>query len=268
MEKSCLLLTIFGSIMSSMKYEDSNLRLGEPLPELKDGDVEDILAQAGFYVPGDKKVATEKDRKRVQLEHPKGLEISSEIIIGREAFLKETIEMWDSQSASEAKIKTKVRRPVDQNWSGLETDINRAKYGELTINPETQNINFETTKVFIPDLSDFEGEKLSKVAKYLVETYSKEYYLPGIEYMEWVVSQDNPESLPVSEKFETLKCELNGNNTCFLFGSLIRDWFGHWRVPAPEWIGDRWYRFAGQLDSYWNSNCRAVLLEKRQSKSI
>ncbi|HQI26100.1 MAG TPA: hypothetical protein PLY95_02490 [Candidatus Paceibacterota bacterium] len=193
--------------------------------------------------------------------------VPEELKTSHEAFLQETFELWDSdpasraKTASRAKITTEVRPPVDQNWSGLETDIDTDKFGELIINPETQNLNFETAKVFIPNLSDFEGKKLSEVAEHLVAEYGDKYYLPGLEYMEWVVGKNDLDSLPAGPEFEALKSELN-DHVCFLFGSTLRRSSGHWCVPSVGWGGSAWHRRAYWLGSDWCSYGRVVLLER------
>ena len=178
-----------------------------------------------------------------------------------DTFLKDTFDYWSEGSGAKAKISAETLLPADQNWSTLEKDIDPTKFGEYTLNPDTQHLNFETTKVFIPDLSAFNGKKLSEVAEHLIATYSDKYDIPGLEYWEWLVKRKNLDDLPTGPEFETLKQELK-DNYCFFFGSTLRYSTGHWRVPCVNWYGDKWDRNAAWLDDDWRSRSRVVLLAK------
>lgn len=187
--------------------------------------------------------------------------VPEEIKNKQEAFLMNTFESWDKDTAPNAKISTEERLPVEQDWPALEKDINPNKFGELIINPETQGMNLEKAKVFIPDLSAFEGKKLSEVAEHLVTTYGDRYYLPGLEYIEWIFGQKDLDSLPAGPEFDKLKTALKVN-VCFLFGSTLRHSDGRWCVPCVDWNGGGWGRSAYWLDDDWNSDYRVVLLER------
>jgi hypothetical protein len=187
--------------------------------------------------------------------------VPEEIRARQDNFLKNTFEYWDKNSAPQAKIEGESWLPADQNWQQLETDINPAKFGEYTVNPETQTLDFEKAKVFIPDLSSFKGKKLSEVAEHLIKTYGAKYYIPGIEYWQWIYDHKDLESLPTGKEFETLKKELN-DNVCFLFGTTLRDSDGHWYVPYVHWDSGKWHRRACWLGHDWYSDYRVVLLEK------
>jgi len=187
--------------------------------------------------------------------------VPEEIIAKQEAFLKGTFEYWEKDSSSKAKISTESHSPAEQNWQELEKDIDIDKFGELILNPETQGLDFETTPVFIPDLSSMEGKKLSEVAEFLVSTYGDKYYIPGIEYEQWIFNKKDLDSLPKGKEFVTLKQELK-DNYCFFFGSTLRGSDGHWYVPYVYWNSVKWDRHARRLGNDWDSNCRVVLLEK------
>ena len=189
------------------------------------------------------------------------LAVLEEIKNKQEAFLMNTFKSWNKDTAPNAKISTGEHLPTEQDWSVLEKDIDTDKFGELILNPETQGMNFETAKVFIPDLSAFEDKKLSEVAEYLVATYGDKYYLPGLEYMEWLFGKKDLNALPAGSEFETLKTELN-DRYCYFFGSTLRYSNGRWCVPYVNWNGDEWSRSARWLGYDWDSNCRVVLLER------
>lgn len=217
-----------------------------------------------FTVPADEFKASYRPltpAELAELGEATSVAIAEEVKTGPEAFLKETFEKWDKDSAPKAKITTEVISPADQDWSALETDIDPTKFGEMTLNPETQALDFETAKVFIPDLSAFNGQKLSAVAEHLVSTYGDKYYLPGIEYWQWLCNHDSLTDLPEGEEFEALKQNLT-DNYCFFFGSTLRNSNGHWSVPCVRWGGSEWRRGAYWLAGDWDSDCRVVLLEK------
>lgn len=187
--------------------------------------------------------------------------VPEEIRNKQEAFLMNIFEYWDNSTAPNAKISTEERLPAGQNWQALEKDINPDKFGELILNPETQGVDFEKAKVFIPDLSAFEGKKLSEVAEHLVATYGGRYYLPGLEYEQWVFDHQDADSLPAGPEFDILKKELT-DHYCFFFGSTLRYSSGHWSVPYAYWNGSAWYRHAYWLGNVWYSYYRVVLLER------
>ena len=142
-------------------------------------------------------------------------------------------------------------QPPAKNYKTLETDIDNTKAGQYTLNPETQNLDFETAKVFVPDLSAFNGKKLSEVAEHLIATYSAKYYLPGIEYWQWLYN--NPDESPA---------ELKDGNYQFFYGSTLRHLDGHWLVLFVRWYGSSWSRNGHRLGGSWYSNYRVVLLER------
>ena len=177
--------------------------------------------------------------------------LSEKVTTTSDEFIKDTFETWDSAKASGIKIKAEAVPPLEQPWSELAGDIDTTKAGEYTLNPETQELDFETAKVFIPDLSSFKGKELSEVAEYLVNTYGDKYYIPGLEYEQWLLA--NPGKSPAS---------LRDGNYHFFFGSTLRGLDGRWCVPVVDWGSSGWYRSAYWLDDDWVSYDRVVLLER------
>ena len=219
-----------------------------------------------FTVPADEFKANYRPLTPTELAElgeslPSPTTIPEELKTSHEAFLQQTFEIWDKTSAPKAKITTEALLPTEQNWSDLEADIDPAKFGEMTLNPETQTLDFEKTKVFIPDLSAFNGQPLSAVAEHLIATYGDKYYLPGIEYWQWLCEHKNLTALPAGPEFEALKQNLK-DNYCFFFGSTLRNSNGHWHVPCLYWTGTEWDRRASRLDDVWFSHYRVVLLER------
>jgi len=219
-----------------------------------------------FTVPADEFKANYRPLTPAELAElgqspPSPTILPEELTTSHEAFLRQTFEIWDKTSASKAKITTEALLPTDQNWSDLATDIDPTKFGEMTLNPETQALDFETATVFIPDLSAFNDQPLSAVAEHLISTYGDKYYLPGIEYWQWVCEHKNLTDLPAGPEFEALKQNLK-DNYCFFFGSTLRRSDGRWRVPCLDWAGAEWGRYASGLGDDWDSDCRVVLLER------
>ncbi len=164
------------------------------------------------------------------------------------------------RSSPEATTIPTLIDPTTQDYPALAQDIDAAKFGEYTLNPETQGIDFESAKVFIPDLSQFEAKtgppakpaaKLAEVARYVMDTYGDTHHVPGIEYWKWLI--EHPGETPQN---------LKDGKFYFFPGSVLRDEDGRWRVPRADWSGSGWYRSASWLANAWSSGYRVVLLEK------
>jgi len=144
-------------------------------------------------------------------------------------------------------------KPEDQDYATLKDDIDVSKFGEYTLNPDMQNLDFENipeAKIFIPDLTALNGKSLSEVAKYLIDNYADKYQIPGVEYWKWLY--ENPAKSPK---------KIQDGKYYFEFGSLVRLSDGHWGVPYVGWDGSGWRRGADWLGSGWASDDRVVLLE-------
>jgi len=170
------------------------------------------------------------------------------------AFLKETYKIWgvDEEKIKNVQIRAEIKSPKDENYASRKADIDEEKFGQFTLNPDTQGLDWETLKekIFIPDLSALNGKSLQEVAEYLIANYAGKYKLPGLEY--WKFMLENPDKVPD---------QLKDGNYYFNFGSLVRNSGGRWNVPCARWGASGWYRFAGWLVTDWYSYCRVVLLE-------
>jgi hypothetical protein len=147
-------------------------------------------------------------------------------------------------------------KPKDQDYATLKDDVDITKFGEYTLNPDTQNLDFENiheSKIFIPNIPPiFVGKPFFEVFKYLVDTYSNTHYIPGVEYYKWLIQ--NPTKTP-----EVLK----DKNLWFYFpGSLICTFIGSWDVPYVHWSGSNFYRGVGGLSYRWDSTYSVVFFEK------
>jgi len=174
-------------------------------------------------------------------------------------FLKQTYQIWggDEEKVKNAVIEPEVIDPKMLDYQVKKDDVDVAKFGEYTINPDTQNIDWESLKdkIFIPDLSVLNGKTLGEVAKYLIDNFSDKYKIPGIEF--WKFMLENPDKVPNDANGVNLK----DGKYYFNFGSLVRNSDGDWCVPCARWIGSGWHRHASRLGFSWGSGYRVVLLE-------
>ena len=179
-------------------------------------------------------------------------------------FLKETFGIWgiDAEKIKKVESASVLKDPKklkSKDWEGLKDDVQPDKFGDYTLSPEMgsfSDTDFEQMaklgKVKVEKLpNEFNGKPLTEVAPYIMKTYGDKYYIPGIEYWQWLVA--NPDKSP-----EALK----DGSYQFLFGSTLRNSHGRWCVPYVDWHSDEWNRYADRLDSDWNSHYRVVLLEK------
>lgn len=146
-----------------------------------------------------------------------------------------------------------VIAPQAQSYEVLSKDVDAAKRGEYTLNPETQGLDFETLRAFVPDLSAFNGKPVQEVIQHVVDTYGSRYHIPGIEYWKWLC--ENPGKNPPGPNIKDGKYY-------FFPGSVLRDEDGDWDVPYASWLGSEWRRYANWLTDGWSSLYRVVLLEK------
>ncbi|MCX6716719.1 MAG: hypothetical protein NTV72_02245 [Candidatus Taylorbacteria bacterium] len=115
-------------------------------------------------------------------------------------------------------------KPEDLDYAILKDDIDSDKFGEYTLNPDTQNLDFENileTKVFIPDLSAFNGKPFPEVFKYLTDTYSGTHNIPGVEYWKWLF--ENPSKSPPAMKDTKAGLHLASELSCCAPRDLIFD---------------------------------------------
>jgi hypothetical protein len=147
-------------------------------------------------------------------------------------------------------------RPEDQNYATLKDDIDADKFGEYTLNPDTQNMDFQKipeSKIFIPDIpSTFVGKSPFEVFKYLVDTYSDTHYIPGVEYWKWLI--ENPT--------KTLFVFMEISFRFYFPGSLFRYSDVRWHVPCMQWNGSVWNCHEGWIKHEWSPTDHVVLIEK------
>ncbi|RPJ70482.1 MAG: hypothetical protein EHM20_15415 [Alphaproteobacteria bacterium] len=170
-------------------------------------------------------------------------------------FLEQTWKLWsiDDEKIKNAVIQPIVIDPTTEDYQTRQTDTDTSKFGEFTVNPDTQDLDFENipeAKVFIPDLSSLNGRPLSEVADYIIANFSNHYKIPGIEYWKFIL--ENPDKAPA---------KLKDGNYYFEFGSLVRGSGGRWSVPGVRWGGSDWGRYTSWLGDVWSSSYRVVLLE-------
>ena len=127
------------------------------------------------------------------------------------------------------------------------------KFGEYTLNKDTQNIDFEhipESKIHIIALPLYVGMPRSEVLQYIAKTYPN-FKLPGLEYWKWL--KENPTKTPN---------KLKDTKLWFCFpGSLVRASDGALCVFSAAWQGSGWDHSVRWLGRSWNSSYRVVLLE-------
>lgn len=170
-------------------------------------------------------------------------------------FLTETFTKWyNKEIAEKVKQKPSLVAPKDINWEKLKNDIDEAKFGEYTLNPEMQGIDFESfplAKVKVLALGEMIGKTLAEVGEHIVKKYGATHRIPGVEYWRYVI--ENPDKAPLS---------LKDGSYHYLFGSMLRNLDGDADVPCAYWGGDQFSRDAEWLVVGWDSLDRVVLLEK------
>ena len=198
----------------------------------------------------------EANKPKVAVIQPKPSELAS----GFNSFLLDTFQNSWRYSQKELDIAVKnlnpeMIHPSNINWDQRKQDTDTpSKSGQYTLNPETQNLDFEKARVFIPDpktLKQFEGHSISELGQYLVATYSTKYYIPGIEY--WQYISQNPDKAP---------SQLKSKDYYFHFGSILCCRGGFWSVPFSNWNGSRFMRNVDGLATAGTFADRIVLLEK------
>ncbi|TSC65127.1 MAG: hypothetical protein G01um101491_8 [Parcubacteria group bacterium Gr01-1014_91] len=176
-----------------------------------------------------------------------------ELSQANEAFMLGTFKDSWGWDTTNLKPEGHVVTPQMQNYEALSQDVDATKRGEYTLNPETQGLDFETLRAFVPDLSALNGKPVHEVIQHVVDTYGNNYHIPGIEYWKWLI--ENPGKNPPGSN-------IKDGNYYFFPGSVLRDEVGNWNVPCADWRGTEWRRGASWLTNDWNSFYRVVLLEK------
>jgi hypothetical protein len=130
-----------------------------------------------------------------------------------------------------------------------------SRFGMYTLNPETQNINWDNVsedQIFLPDLTSFQGKPAYEVLQRIVDLYSETHYIPGIEYWRWL--KDNYDKAPDSLKDQSAKF--------YFAGSLIGDTDGFMDVPYSTRLGESFSSRAQVLNGPWPASGLVVLVRK------
>ncbi len=169
-----------------------------------------------------------------------------------EMFLFETFEKWYNEAdAKRAKQEARLEPPDRLDYGSLSQDIDTARFGEYTLNPDTQGIDFENAKPVTIDLPQFVGKKRHEAMKHIIDTYGATHHIPGLEYWKWVLEHPDKTSQ-----------DLKNGDLYFFPGSVLRGLDGHWSVPNVDWNGSKFDRNAYWLGDGWLADERVVLLEK------
>ena len=161
----------------------------------------------------------------------------------------------DKNILNKAGTKPELISPEQINYQTKSQDIDTTKFGEYTLNPETQNIDWEAIpdnkiKVIDPTAEGITGKRY-EVIQQIIQKYGSTHYFPGIEYWKYIL--ENPAKAPDSLKDEKYH---------FFIGSIFRYSVGRWVVPYASWGGAVFLRHGYWLDDDWDSVGRVVLLER------
>ena len=147
------------------------------------------------------------------------------------------------------------------------TDTDISKFGQTTINkessPDFENLNIKvlTEKELFPGI-DFtqETNRLHAIRRFIDEVEKlnqvpngKRYYIPGLEYMEYL--HQNPDKIPANKK---------QGNYYFYTGANFRSCGGDLRVPCSVWDSSSLHRVKAFVSSFWepnDSSSRFLVLE-------
>ena len=167
-------------------------------------------------------------------------------------FLRDIFTQWyNATDANRAKQEARFENPATLDYAALSADTDEKKFGEYTLNPDTQGIGFEKARPIIIDLPQFVGKPRHEAMKHIIDTYGSTHHIPGIEYWKWLI--ENPDKAPQ---------ELKDSNWYYFPGSVLRDKDGRWNVPSAGCRGSKFDRGATWLVDAWSAHERVVLLEK------
>ncbi len=175
-------------------------------------------------------------------------------------FLKEkSTSGWGVKEEDLPTFKVEFIDPKELDYKNKADNPDKTKFGQYSLNPETFGMDFEKSKVFIPDLSVMNGKKLPEVFKYVVDTYEEKYYIPGIEYWKWMI--ENPDK--AEEVAKRQNYDIKDVNYYYFLGSIFcSPSYGRWGVPGSNWDGRKFSQGSKWLERKWDSVDRVILLEK------
>jgi len=196
------------------------------------------------------------------------------------------------------KIKIIDSDPTHVNFSEKSKDVDPEKFGEYTENKEFLDF---LEKGGVPILKiltfpEFKGKSKAEVLQYVVDNYGKEYYLPGLEYMNFLSKKR--QKIFVTDAFratnhngtkeervaaheavnkakEDFRVEIKqlNDSACYCSGSLLRGKSGKWYIPKTWWSnvnqGDPFYERgkAIGLQDEWKEYERVLVAERNNSES-
>jgi len=172
-------------------------------------------------------------------------------------FLLKDVLNWNGMAhkIDSANIEPRLVLPGGTDYERLATNERATKCGEYTLNPETQDINWETipeSKIKVIELdATWSNIRKPEVVKHLVATYGATHYLPGIEYMQYL-----------SEHQTKIPAKLLDGNWHHFFGSIVCSEDQNWKVPSVALSRGKW---TCSGDYLWNSMLgqrHVVLIEK------
>ena len=233
--------------------------LTEYAKKLKEGEFKDKPGEE----PGSGKERSAKAQKEIIEVTERGERMKNKLDsneeLPQEEFLTQNINDLYTPSLSSALgtpehgFKGTYINPRDQDYETLKDDTVPKKFGEYTLNPDMQNVDFKNipeNKIHIIDLQQFVGKPCAEVLEHILKTYPN-LKLSGLEYWKWL-----------GKNLTKIPKKLQDKKLWFYFpGSLVCLSGGDWSVPCAHWHGSGWNRSARWLSNSWNADYRIVLLE-------
>jgi hypothetical protein len=100
--------------------------------------------------------------------------------------------------------------------------------------------------------------KKHEVFQRCIEIYKQDYYIPGIDYQNWLMNN------PTHANAKPLK----NNQYSYFPANLFRDVNGYLVVPCLHWNGSGWNPFGLWLGNDWNRLERVALLSRPLSSTL
>jgi MoxR-like ATPase len=146
---------------------------------------------------------------------------------------------------------------VDQSKAGEITHIDQetpANLDHFFENTKPETIDPNTNPAFADLFKDANGNKRipkrHEVFQRVISLYKDKYYIPGIDYMNWLMQN------PGHSNAQALK----NSRWNFFPSSVFRSDSGSSFVPCLVWRSSKWFPDGGWLDNVWNSSESIALL--------
>ena len=180
----------------------------------------------------------------------------------------------DKETLEGAKIKMIDSDPISVNLSEKSKDVDPEKFGEYTVNKEFLDfLERGGNPVFkVLKFPELKGKSKAEVLQHVIDNYGKDYYLPGLESMDFLSkkakklynidkeklgkSKIEEERMAFKKADAEFHSKLKGlGNSPYCSGSLLRGKSGKWYIPEAGWAN-----VGSASDPFYNRG-RAIALQ-------